>query len=43
MSGAAVLDVIRNLVIGLVTERYYPENQVQDDIGFGVDLKSPNI
>jgi len=39
MSGAAVLDVIRNLVIGLVTERYYPENQVQDDIGFGVDSK----
>ncbi|MBI5955180.1 MAG: tetratricopeptide repeat protein [Chloroflexi bacterium] len=39
MSGAAVLDVTRNLVVGLVAERFYPENAVQDDIGYGVDSK----
>jgi tetratricopeptide (TPR) repeat protein len=39
MSGAAVLDVERNLVVGLVAERYYPANAVQDDIGYGVDSK----
>jgi len=39
MSGAAVLDMNRNLVIGLIAERYYSENSVQDDIGFGVDSK----
>ena len=39
MSGAAVLDVTRNLVVGLVAERYYPAGAVQDDLGFGVDSK----
>jgi tetratricopeptide (TPR) repeat protein len=39
MSGAAVLDVNRNLVVGLVAERYFPKSNVQDDIGFGVDSK----
>jgi tetratricopeptide (TPR) repeat protein len=39
MSGAAVLDVTRNLVVGLVAERYYPAGAVQDDIGYGVDSK----
>lgn len=39
MSGAAVLDASRNLVIGLVAERYYAEDSDDDDIGFGVDSK----
>ena len=39
MSGAAVLDVVRNLVVGLVAERFYSPGLVQDDIGFGVDSK----
>jgi tetratricopeptide (TPR) repeat protein len=39
MSGAAVLDVNRNLVVGLVAERYFPEGQVQDDISFSADAK----
>ena len=39
MSGAAVLDAARNLVVGVVAERYYPKDAVQDDIGYGVDSK----
>jgi tetratricopeptide (TPR) repeat protein len=39
MSGAAVLDVTRNLVVGLVMERFYSNHAVQDDIGYGVDSK----
>ncbi len=39
MSGAAVLDATRNLVVGVVAERYYPKDAVQDDIGYGVDSK----
>jgi tetratricopeptide (TPR) repeat protein len=39
MSGAAVLDVTRNLVVGLVMERFYSAGAVQDDIGYGVDSK----
>lgn len=39
MSGAAVLDVTRNLVVGLVMERFYSTHAVQDDIGYGVDSK----
>jgi len=39
MSGAAVLDANRNLVVGLVAERYYAEDSDDDDIGFGVDSK----
>jgi len=39
MSGSAVLDIERNLVVGLVAERYYPRNAIQDDLSFGVDLK----
>lgn len=39
MSGAAVLDVTRNLVVGLVMERFYSSQAVQDDIGYGVDSK----
>ncbi|HXQ38601.1 MAG TPA: serine protease [Anaerolineales bacterium] len=39
MSGAAVLDITRNLIVGLVAERYYPEGSVQDDVAFGVDSK----
>jgi tetratricopeptide (TPR) repeat protein len=39
MSGSAVLDTERNLVVGLIAERYFPESSVQDDIGFSVDSK----
>jgi len=37
MSGAGVLDVERNLVVGLIAERYLPASPVQDDIGYAVD------
>lgn len=38
MSGAAVLDMERNLVVGLIAERYIPPNTpIKDDIGWGVD------
>lgn len=37
MSGAAVLDTERNLVVGLVAERYIPAGAVQDDIAYAVD------
>ena len=38
MSGAAVLDVERNLVVGLIAERWVPGNTpIKDDIGWGVD------
>jgi len=39
MSGAAVLDVERNLVVGLVAERYFPAGAVQDNISYGADSK----
>lgn len=40
MSGAAVLDAERNLIVGLSAERYYSGgNPVKDDVGFGVDSK----
>jgi hypothetical protein len=37
MSGAAVLDEEHNLVVGLISERYYPSGPVKDDIGYAVD------
>jgi tetratricopeptide (TPR) repeat protein len=39
MSGSAVLDINRNLVVGLITERYFAENAVQDNIGYAVDAR----
>lgn len=38
LSGAAVLDTQRNLVVGLIAERWYPgDTPINDDIGWGVD------
>jgi tetratricopeptide (TPR) repeat protein len=37
MSGSAVLDIERNLVVGLVAERYYPKNQIKPDLAYAVD------
>ncbi len=37
ISGAAVLDTDKNLVVGLISERYFPDSPVQDDIGYAVD------
>lgn len=37
MSGAAVLDTKRNLVVGLIAARYFPATAVKDDIGYAVD------
>jgi tetratricopeptide (TPR) repeat protein len=40
MSGSAVLDIERNLVVGLVTHRYYPknpQNQNKLDLAYAVD------
>ena len=37
MSGSAVLDTERNLVVGLVAERYYPKNQIKPDLAYAVD------
>lgn len=38
MSGAAVLDVERNLVVGLIAERWVPgATPIKDNIGWGVD------
>ena len=39
MSGSAVLDIERNLVVGLIAERFYSTTPVKDDISFGVDSK----
>ncbi len=43
-SGSAVLDKVRNLVIGLISERYKTESSIKDDLGYAVDadtLKLP--
>jgi len=37
MSGSAVLDAERNLVVGLVAERYFPTGWVKGDIAYAVD------
>jgi len=37
MSGSAVLDAERNLVVGLVAERYFPNGWVKGDIAYAVD------
>ncbi len=37
MSGAGVLDMTRNLVVGLIFGRYYPNSPVRDELGYGVD------
>ncbi len=37
MSGSAILDTELNLVVGLVTERYFPETWVKGDIAYAVD------
>ncbi|MFX1555154.1 MAG: trypsin-like peptidase domain-containing protein [Promethearchaeota archaeon] len=38
MSGSAVLDMKRNLVVGLIAERWPPgKSPIDDDIGWGVD------
>jgi len=40
MSGSAVLDTDRNLVVGLVTQRYYPknpQNHIKLDLAYAVD------
>ena len=37
MSGSAVLDIERNLVVGLVAERYYPKNIIKPDLAYAVD------
>jgi tetratricopeptide (TPR) repeat protein len=38
MSGAAVLDEERNLIVGLIAERHYPDNtSIKDDVGYAVD------
>ena len=41
MSGAGVLDVERNLVVGLVAERYFPKYKgpIKDDVSWAVDSK----
>jgi tetratricopeptide (TPR) repeat protein len=39
MSGAAILDTNRNLVVGVVAERYYSAGAIQDDISYGIDSK----
>lgn len=40
MSGAAVLDVERNLVIGLIAQRWNPGNSpIDDNLGWAVDTK----
>jgi hypothetical protein len=40
MSGSAVLDMERNLIVGLIAERYLsPNSQIDNDIGFGVDAR----
>lgn len=37
MSGSAVLDTERNLVVGLVSERYFPKGWVKGNIAYAVD------
>ena len=39
MSGAAVLDEERNLVVGIVAERVFPTTAVKDDVGYAVDAR----
>jgi len=38
MSGAAVLDEERNLVVGIVAERVFPTTAVKDDVGYALTL-----
>jgi tetratricopeptide (TPR) repeat protein len=39
MSGAAVLDKEKNLIIGLVAERYFPKTWTKGDIAYAVDTQ----
>jgi tetratricopeptide (TPR) repeat protein len=39
MSGAAVLDTELNLVVGLVSARYFPKTWIKGDIAYAVDAK----
>jgi hypothetical protein len=37
MSGAAVLDMERNLIVGLVSDRWRPDTKIFTDVGWGVN------
>ncbi len=40
LSGAPVLDMERNLIVGLIAERWFPGNTpIKDDIGWGVNAR----